>query len=220
MASREELVNLGTKHLIVGLIFTWIAGFGRYWDHPNPELIQYLGFGSVIYVIVLAGLIYLIILPLKPKDWTYFRVLTFITLTSPLAFLYAIPVEQYCDMQTAISLNKAFLAVVAIWRVALLVLFLHKLARLNFVALLTGLLLPLMFIVNILTALNLEKAVFNIMGGIRDHTANDGAYALVWLLSMLSVLGFIPVLIIYGFSIWFAHKKPMSISQEQKTPNS
>ena len=51
---------------------------------------------------------------------------------------------------------------------------------------------------SILASLNLERAVFNIMGGLRQHgAANDSAYAVLFLLSMLSQLLFLPLLICY-----------------------
>ena len=57
----------------------------------------------------------------------------------------------------------------------------------------------MMAIVASLAALNLEQAVFEIMGGLREteKTPYDGAYAIVFLLTMLSYLGGIPILIIY-----------------------
>jgi len=49
-------------------------------------------------------------------------------------------------------------------------------------------LLPLTIIVTALTALNLEQAVFEIMGGNRQQTQNDAAYFILMLISVFSVL--------------------------------
>ncbi len=80
--------------LIFGLLFTWLAGIGRYWDNPRAHVWQYLGLGSVAYVFVLALIIWLLLAPLRPKNWSYRNVLLFITLTAPPAILYAIPVRD------------------------------------------------------------------------------------------------------------------------------
>ena len=76
-------------YLVFGLLATWVAGVGRYWDNLRAELWQYLGLGSVAYVFVLACLIYFILMPLKPKNWSYQNVLLFITLTAPPAIYHS-----------------------------------------------------------------------------------------------------------------------------------
>src|SRR5215210_4198944 len=71
-ATREELINLTGKHLVLGLFCTWIVGIGRYWDNPRVNFLQHLGVGSVVYVFILSLFLWLIVWPLKPKDWSYF----------------------------------------------------------------------------------------------------------------------------------------------------
>ena len=188
--------------LIAGLIFAWIAGIGRYWDHPSAQLWQYLGLGSVIYVFVLALLIWGIIAPLKPINWRYKDVLTFVALTSPLAWLYAIPVERFLPMETAIDLNIYFLAIVAFWRVALFVHFLKAYARLSWLKVVVASLLPLAIILFALTLLNLEQAVFEIMAGLEEERSRDGVqrihdsvYATTFFLGILSIWS-MPILVI------------------------
>jgi hypothetical protein len=195
--SQAELVNLGWRHLAFGLFCTWLVGMGRYWDNPRVGLIQHLGVGSVVYVFVLALFLWLIVWPLGPRHWSYFRVLSFVSLVSPPAILYAIPVEYFCSVYTANSLNLLFLAAVATWRVALLVFFLRRLGELDRLSVIIATLLPLTLIVVALTVLNLEKAVFSIMGGIEEPTASDASYGFLVLLSYLSVLIFIPLAICY-----------------------
>ena len=99
------MLAFNRRHFIAGLIGTWIVGMGRYWDHTNASLLQHLGIGSVIYIFLLAALIWLIVKPYFVKDWTYFRVLTFIALTSFPAIIYAIPVEKYFLLSTANSIK-------------------------------------------------------------------------------------------------------------------
>jgi hypothetical protein len=196
-ASRAELIDLGWKHLAFGLCCAWLVGIGRYWDNPRVGLAQHLGLGSVAYVFVLALFLWLIVWPLRPQHWSYFRVLTFVSLVSPPAILYAIPVEYFCSVDTANSLNLLFLAVVATWRVALLVFSLRRLGELDWFSIIIATLLPLTLIIVTLTVLNLEKAVFSIMGGIQEPTASDASYGFLVLLSYFSILIFIPLAICY-----------------------
>ena len=206
--TREELLRLTGKHLAFGLVCTWIVGIGRYWDNPRVGLLQHLGIGSVVYVFVLALFLWLIAAPLRPKHWSYFRVLVFVSLVSPPAILYALPVEKFYSLETANSLNMWFLAIVASWRVALLLFYLRRLGELGWFSILIAALLPLTLMVVGLTALNLEKAVFDFMGGItQPGTASDDAYAVLFLLSLLAFNLFIPLLICYIVLIVLAVRK-------------
>lgn len=185
--------------LAFGLLFTWLAGVGRYWDNPRAELWQHLGLGSVIYVFLLALLIWLMLLPLKPSNWSYRNVLLFITLTAPPAVLYAIPVERFMSADAATTANVWFLAIIAAWRVALYAVFLIRVAKLSAFAVVVGTLAPLVIIVVALTALNLEHVIFNIMGGIQpeQRSSNDAAYGVVVLLTFFSVMASPLLLISY-----------------------
>jgi hypothetical protein len=197
-------VSIVNYYLAFGFAFTWLSGIGRYWDNPKAELWQYLGLGSVAYVFVLAFVLWVVIYPLKPKNWSYKNVLLFVTLTSPPAVLYAIPVERFMSFEAAQQANVWFLAVVAIWRVALLAVFLMRVAGLSRFAVLVATLLPLTLIVATLTALNLEHVVFKIMAGLEDHekSVNDGAYAVLLIITYFSVMAFPVLLVLYGWLIY------------------
>jgi hypothetical protein len=192
--------------LVFGLIFTWLAGVGRYWDNPRAHLWQYLGLGSVVYAFVLALMIWALIAPLKPRHWSYRNVLLFVTLTAPPAVLYAIPVERFISSDSAVVANMWFLAIVAGWRVALYVVFLSRTAGLTVGSVIVGVLLPLTIIVVTLTVLNLEHVVFNIMGGLReaDRSVNDGAYSIVFLLSLMSIIIAPIVVLAYAVLVFLA----------------
>jgi hypothetical protein len=202
---RPALLALSNRHLGAALACTWIVGMGRWWDDPGASFLQKLGVGSVVYVFVLAALLWLVILPLKPEDWAYRRVLTFVAMTSPPAILYAIPVERFFSLSTAGTLNLWFLAVVATWRVALLVQFLLVLPRVGWIKSLIAALLPLASIVTALTVLNLHRVVFSIMGGIaeQDRSSHDAAYEVLLLLTALSMLA-APVLLV-GYLVAIVH---------------
>jgi len=206
-ATREELASFTGKHLAFGLLCTWIVGVGRYWDNPRVDLLQHLGIGSVVYVFILSLSLWLIVWPLRPKNWSYFRVLVLVSLVSPPAILYALPVEKFYSLDTANSLNVLFLAVVAAWRVALLVFFLRRLGGLGKFSVVVATLLPLTLIAVTLTVLNLEKAVFDFMGGVREGTASDASYGILFLLSFFSILLFIPLLVCYTALVAHARRE-------------
>jgi hypothetical protein len=107
--------------------------------------------------------------------------LIFVTLTSPPALLYAIPVEQFMPLPDAQKVNAWFLGIVAAWRVGLLGWFLRTSAGLRGGAIVVATLLPLALIVCALAVLNLEHVVFNIMAGIKpgQRSPNDLAYGIV-----------------------------------------
>ena len=99
-----------------------------------------------------------------------------------------------------------FLAIVATWRVALLVVFLKRGAGLSNTGATVASLLPLTIIVTALVVLNLEKAVFEIMGGNMQKTQNDAAYMILMLISFFSVLASPVLLILYGVLVYRAWK--------------
>ena len=203
-------------YLAFGLFFTWLAGVGRYWDNPRADPWQYLGLGSVVYVFVLALLLWLMLWPLRPRNWSYRSILVFVTLTSPPAVLYAIPVEHFMSMRGAQLTNAWFLAIVATWRMALLVWFLRVVGGLSRFAVAVAALLPMTFIIVTLTILNLEHVVFNIMAGIQpeDPSQNDIAYEVVFFLSLWSVMLFPFLLLAYiGLVIHAWWWKPRKASQ-------
>jgi hypothetical protein len=194
-----EFRGFRAAHMLFGLACTWAVGAGRWWDDPRAGLAQHLGVGSVVYVFALAGLLWAVVRPLRPRRWSYRHVLTFVALTAPPAALYAVPVEMLYGMETARGLNALFLLFVASWRVALLVFYLGRHAGLSRTAAGVATLLPIVAIVFTLTALNLEKAAFETMSGMRgERTADDTAYAFLTLLTYLSVLLLPPLVIAYA----------------------
>lgn len=195
-------------YMAFGLFFTWLAGMGRYWDNPRAQPWQYLGLGSVAYVFTLAAILWLLLMPLRPKHWSYRNVLIFVTLTAPPAVLYAIPVEQFMPLTEAQNANALFLAVVASWRVALLVWFLRAMAGLGWGSIVVGSMLPLALIVVALTALNLEHVVFEIMAGVRpeQQSGNDLSYFVVTALALLSVMAAPLLAVAYAWLVYRARR--------------
>lgn len=206
--SAEDLNTICVRHLVVGLMLTWMAGVGRYWDNPRVGLLQHLGLGSIVYVFVLSGYLFLVVLPLRPSNWSYRDLLIFVTLTSPPALLYAIPVEKLMSLNAARIANFWFLAIVATWRVTMYSVYLNRRAGLSGYVRICATLLPLSLVVIGLTALNLERAVFEIMAGI-DHkeTSADSAYLILTLLSYLTILGSPVLLALYVAAIISGRRK-------------
>jgi hypothetical protein len=204
---REVMLNFSWHHFIFGLGLTWIVGIGRYWDNPRVGILQHLGIGSIIYIFALSLFLWVLIYPLKAKDWTYFRVLTFVSLASPPAILYSIPVELFTDIPTANTINAWFLFIVSVWRVSLLIFFLKRFAELKWFPTITAAILPLNIIIVSLVVLNLERVVFNIMGGMDNSSPNQTAYGILFFLSMLSIIIFPLALVSYLICIWIAEKK-------------
>ncbi|MAT92468.1 MAG: hypothetical protein CME59_07690 [Halioglobus sp.] len=191
------------SYLTYIFIVSWIVGMGRYWDHPDAYFWQYAGLGSVIYIVVLSAFLYAVVLPLKPKRWSYSLVLIFVGLTSLPALLYAIPVERFMPLDQAQIVNAWFLGIVALWRVLLYVQFLFKGAGLGKFGTLIATLLPLSGIVVVLAILNLEHVMFDMMSGVRpgNESPNDIAYQVVFLLSMFAFMAFPITLICYMVEI-------------------
>lgn len=205
--TRIDLSRYQPAYLTFAVIATWLAGVGRYWDHPNAHWWQYAGLGSVAYILVLSVLLWLLALPLRPKNWNYLTVLIFVGLTAPPAWLYAIPVERFMSLELATILNMLFLLVVAIWRVALYGAFLRHAAGLSGLAWVVALFLPLALIVTALAMLNLEHAVFEIMGGLTaEPTSSDKAYLVVIILSAVSSVAAPVLFILYTFACYRAWK--------------
>jgi hypothetical protein len=199
----EEFTSLGRSHLIVGLLWTWVVGIGRWWDDSGARLLQRLGLGSVLYVCALSALLWVVVRPLRPQNWTFIRVLTFVAMTSPPALLYAIPVERLFAPTTAGRLNLWFLAAVALWRVALLLRFLAMVPRLGILVGIVTALLPLCAIVSSLAVLNLHRVVFRLMGSIAEHekSAHDAAYSVLVMLTFCAVNALPILLLLYGGAI-------------------
>jgi hypothetical protein len=203
--TREDLRALDARALVVGLLCTWAAGVGRYWDHPKAEPLQIAGVGSLVYVFALSALLWGVGAAVRARDWTYFRVLTFVALTAPPALLYAIPVERFLSFGGATQARVLFLGFVATYRVALYAVFAWRLGGRSRYATTVVVLLPLALLVFVLDLLNLDHAVFHIMSG-GTRTTRDASYEIVVYLGLVSMLA-APVLLCLWLGLVFG--KPM-----------
>lgn len=149
--------------LVMALVFTWIAGLGRHWDHVDPLWWQRFGLGSLAYLFATAALVWIVGAPLYPRAWRYLDVLLFVALTSPLAWVHALPIDRWMSVEDAATADAWILAVVATWRMALLVRQFMVVAGLPWWLALTAALLPLVSIVVALTLRELHHVALDLM---------------------------------------------------------
>jgi len=214
-ASREELESLGLRHFAIGMICTWIVGMGRHWDNLRSEPLQYLGTGSVVYVFVLAFLLWAAARPMSRRPWPYGSFLAFVTLTSPPGILYAIPVERITDLPTSQNVNSFFLALVAGWRVSLYFFYVRRLGLMPLFQQATATLLPLLAAICALTILNLDHVVFDLMRGVVDPSPHDKAYDVLFTITMCSFT-LLPICVIaYGIALSVALNAQGSAGAEE-----
>ena len=205
-----DLTRHGPLYLAIGMFFTWLAGVGRHWDNPRAGLWQHLGLGSVAYVLVFALLLWLVLSPLKPANWHYRNVLIFVALTAPPAFLYALP-GRFLAADAIPQAKVLLLALVAVWRVALLGRYLWGSAGLRGGRLFVAMCFPLALLVTALVVLNLDHVVFDLMGG-GPKSPNDEAYAVLLLIDFVAVIA-MPVLLIMYVWHWNRASKQMAASE-------
>jgi hypothetical protein len=183
-------------YLAIGAGLTWIVGLGRYWDNESAPLLLRSGITSLLYAVVLSGFIWLLVLGLKPERWSYRNVLLMVTMTALPGLIYAIPVEMFMDAQSASATNMIFLAIVAVWRMALYYTFLKRVSKLPAYPLLVAWLLPPAIIVAALGVYGALYAIAAGMGGVRDEAdpnlASMEAIALVGLASWICLPILIP----------------------------
>ncbi len=207
-ATKEELESLDLRYLGVGLLGCWLVGIGRYWDSPTASVAQKTGLGSVVYVFVLSTVLWLVALPFRPSEWGYLRVLAFISLTSFPAALYALPVERWTDVETAIALNVWFLSIVAIYRVALYLFFMARGTDLGPLYGLVAIMLPIALIISGLVVSGYANVVFDIMGGLRhrEKTAQDGVNDILTGITFFGCCGSPIWAIVYGGLIAYRNR--------------
>jgi hypothetical protein len=179
VGSREAIFRVARcrQALWLGLVFVLSTGFAREYDgadlwhepwHLVLPLVASLGTSLVLWSLVYMAAISRS-LPELPF-WASYRVLlAFYWMTAPLAWLYAIPVEQFMSASDATATNLWFLAAVSVWRVLLITRALSVWLNANFVVMLF---LVMFFAdsVAIVLAFLSPTPIFDVMGGIRLST--------------------------------------------------
>lgn len=206
-SSGEELRAVGGPHLAFGLLCTWLVGMGRSWDDREASLPQHLGVGSLVYVFILAFLLWATVAPIASFRVKYWQVLTFICLASPPGLLYAIPVEQFTPVETAQKLNVSLLLVVASWRVALLIFYLTRGLQLRPLEVFVTTTLPLATILAPLAVFNMLERIASAMGGLRKgQKMSEPATEVINWIGGVSIMAWLPLVVTY-LTIRFNQKK-------------
>ena len=203
-SKREDMLTWGWAELTLGIVCTIIVGAGRWWDDTRDlPLYVHFGIGSVAYVLVLGSVLWVLIRTLADEPPSFVRVLTFVCFVSPPAMLYAVPVEQWMDMASAQSLNLQFLAVVAAYRVALLVHFCRVSVLFDWTKTIVTTFLPISIAIFFVAQLNVTGVIIDFMGGVRGGEPNRKAEmeTFVMLLSCLSWI-VTPILTLMFLSLW------------------
>lgn len=182
-------------YILVGLAITWIVGFGRTWDDPYAPLWLRSGVPSVGYATMLAAFIWTVVAALRPGHWTYRNVLLMVTMTAAPGIIYAIPVERFLDPGAARGANFIFLAIVAVWRMALYFSFLRGTARLPPIAATVAALLPPTLILAVVSAYGALEIVAGNMGGTELPPGESIAASVLFFIAALCWIA-LPVLVV------------------------
>ncbi len=166
----EDVASWSYRELGLGLICTWLVGIGRWWDDPRDLMLPVrLGLGSIAYVLVFAGVMWLLLRPIVDNPPTILQVLTFVCFVSPPAALYALPVERWTGMETAIQLNLIFLFIVAVYRVSLLIRFYVVAIKMSVGKALLTTFLPISIAIFSIATMNMLSKIIQFMGGVREE---------------------------------------------------
>ncbi|MCP5536083.1 MAG: hypothetical protein H7A51_07575 [Akkermansiaceae bacterium] len=165
--------------LLIGAILVVTSGIARNYDHldllRNPEWLYgpFLASlcTSLIVFISVKSLLRLYGPQVKVKRRQYFSFLCLYWMTAPCAWLYGIPVESCTDLVTATRWNIAFLAIVSVWRVALITRSLSVVTHASHALCLLAVLIPSAIIMCIGSFFK-GLSLVGIMGGVRlpPHT--------------------------------------------------
>jgi hypothetical protein len=197
-----DLRRLGPLYLAIGLIFVCLAGIARHWDDPRADLWQRLGLGSIVYAFAFAALLWLLLWPLRPRNWRYTNVLVFMTLTALPAVLYALP-GRFLPAGDIPTAQMGLVGLVSAWRVGLLWCYLRGSAGLTGAGLVIALCLPLALVITTLSVLNFGRPVFDIMGG-KMNAPSGNAYAVLLSAEAIAIPATPVLLLLYAWFCWRA----------------
>lgn len=156
--------------LLVGLILVLSAGVARNYDHIDFQNSWEWVLGPITASLVSCVIVY--VLGMR-RVWrhpasrlSFLSFLSVYWMTAPCAWIYGIPVESFTDIITATKWNIAFLAIVSIWRVALMVRCLIVLTEMKFIWAFLSILLPAS-LVSFVASFFKGISLVGIMGGVR-----------------------------------------------------
>jgi hypothetical protein len=198
IGDRRAILDLAAdrRALWVGLLFVLSAGFAR--EHDGQDLLREpwhllvpLGASlaaSFLLFLVACGPVFLRGGVRPPFFSAYRSFLTLFWLTAPLAWLYAVPYERFLSPGAATEANLWTLALVATWRVALMVRVISVITDRSAVS---PFFLVMAFAdaVALAAVLAMPKPIISVMGGVRlseSENVIQGATLLVLFFGFLS----------------------------------
>ncbi len=197
IGNRQAILDVAADRggLWVGLLFVLSAGFAREYDGQDLlrepwHLLVPVGASlaaSFLLFLVACGPLFLRRQGRPPFFAAYRSFLTLFWMTAPLAWLYAIPYERFLSPGAATSANLWTLALVAVWRVALIT---------RVVSVITGrdLVLSAMQVMAfadaaaLLAVYLMPKPVMSYMGGIRLTESEVHIYTAQTVVGVLGIL--------------------------------
>lgn len=195
MGSREAILSLAgnSRSLWLGFLFVLSAGFAREYDgedlwHEPWHLLLPLGasLATSLMLFLLMNTIALV----RGVEWKSARYRVFLSLywmTAPLAWIYAIPVEQFMTAGDATSTNLWLLAAVSAWRVLLMT----RVCSVLYGAKFGSCLLPVMLFadsVALVLLSQLDLQIIAMMGGVRLTEAERSLAAAKFLVQFFGLL--------------------------------
>jgi hypothetical protein len=226
IGGRRAILEIATdrRALWVGLLFVLSAGFAREYDGQDLlrepwHLLVPVGASlaaSFLLFLVACGRLFLRRKGRPPFLASYRSFLTLFWMTAPLAWLYAVPYERFLSPGNATSANLWSLALVAAWRVALMI---------RVVSVLTGRGgVPSTFLVMAfgdavaLTAVFLmPKPIVSIMGGVRLTESEAAVYGATMFVTIAGILS-APLWGIGGLIAFFTGKPQWQVPAVDAAP--
>src|SRR5262249_48034780 len=204
------------RALAVGAIFVLSAALAREYDsahladQPWRLLLPFASSlaASFILFLITCGKLFTREKGRPPFLSTYRSFLTLFWFTAPMAWLYAVPYEQFLAPADAVRANLLTLALVSIWRIALMT---RVVTVLTTYHLRTALMLVLAFGATIATGLaiaNFSKPVIDIMGGVAEPTESEKVMrGVTW---SATCLGFVALPVLWVLALIFlSREKPV-----------
>lgn len=228
LGSRTSIERFGRWRgtIWLGLLFVLSAGLAREYDredllHEPWHLLLPLGV-SLVTSLILYTWLFLecwrsgarTLATFLPGYWQF---LGWYWLTAPLAWLYAVPYEQFLSPLAATQLNYLTLAIVALWRVLLMIRIAH-IAYGMAVGRAAVLVLAFATVVAFLAVNLAPKPIFDVMAGVRLSDEESFIQG-VWL--FVTFFGFwIGVLLLIANIYLFAVGQPRAAALPDNAPSS
>jgi hypothetical protein len=197
IGNRQAILDIAAdrRAIWVGLVFVLSAGFAREYDGQDLlrepwYLLIPIGASlaaSLLLFLITCGQLFFRRRGRPPFFQVYQSFLTLFWMTAPLAWLYAVPYERFLSPGGATKANLWTLALVAAWRVALMVRVVSVITGRN---VLYSICLVMLFAdVAAITAVSMiPQPVINVMGGVRHNESEIAISNATFLVVVLGII--------------------------------